>query len=103
MCISFVLDSQNVAYIDQLIVQFTLYAVGLACLMGVIWFCVKDTNYFLEENVIVPHKWEERARIEGLVGEEEIEREHQKELMAQRAILAQSKTSGDVVEKGIAE
>ena len=54
MCISFVLDSQNVAYIDQLAVQFTLYAVGLAFLLGIIWFCVKDTNYFLEENVIVP-------------------------------------------------
>ncbi|KIW29497.1 uncharacterized protein PV07_05310 [Cladophialophora immunda] len=101
MCISFVLDSKNVSYIDQLIVQFTLYAVGLVFLLGIIWFCVKDTNYFLEENVIVPHRWEERARIEGLVAEEQIEREHQKEMLAQRGIAVDSKTVGEVIEKGI--
>ena len=54
MCISFVLDSKNVAYIDQLIVQFTLYAIGLVFLLGIIWFCVKDTNYFKEANVDNP-------------------------------------------------
>lgn len=82
MCISFVLDSKNVSYMDQLIVQFTLYAVGLVFLIGIIWFCIKDTNYFLEENVIVPHKWEERAVIEGLATSEEIEKERLKEQLA---------------------
>lgn len=102
MCISFVLDSKNVSYIDQLIVQFSLYAVGLVFLMGVIWFCVKDTNYFLEENVIVPHKWEERARIDGLVGDEEIEREHQKEILARKEAVIDAKVQEEIVEKGIA-
>ncbi|OAL38222.1 hypothetical protein AYO20_02674 [Fonsecaea nubica] len=101
MCISFVLDSKNVSYIDQLIVQFTLYAVGLVFLLSIIWFCVKDTNYFLEENVIVPHRWEERARIEGLVAEEQIEKEHQKELIAQRGIAVDAKNIGEIIEKGI--
>ncbi len=100
MCISFVLDSQNVAYIDQLIVQFTLYAVGLVFLLGIIWFCVRDTNYFLEENVIVPLRWEERARIEGLVGEEEIEREKRKEMVAARA-AGDEKSRAEVMEKGL--
>ncbi|KIX94203.1 uncharacterized protein Z520_10230 [Fonsecaea multimorphosa CBS 102226] len=101
MCISFVLDSKNVSYIDQLIVQFTLYAVGLVFLLGIIWFCVKDTNYFLEDNVIVPHRWEERARIDGLVADEQIEREHQKEMLAQRGVAVDSKTVGEVIEKGV--
>jgi hypothetical protein len=101
MCISFVLDSKNVSYIDQLIVQFTLYAVGLVFLLGIIWFCVKDTNYFLEENVIVPHRWEERARIEGLVADEQIEREHQKEMLARSGSVVDEKTREEVLEKGV--
>jgi len=100
MCISFVLDSQNVSYIDQLIVQFTLYVVGLCFLIAIIWTQVKPTNYFLEENVIVPHKWEDFARIEGLVGEEQIQREHEKELMAEKAIRVGSNPAREVHEHG---
>ncbi|KIX09740.1 uncharacterized protein Z518_00821 [Rhinocladiella mackenziei CBS 650.93] len=102
MCISFVLDAQNVSYIDQLIVQFTLYVVGLVFLFLIIWRYVIPTNYFLEENVIVPHKWEERARIEGLVGDEQIEREHQKELLAEKGVAIDSKGPRAVSETTIA-
>lgn len=100
MCISFVLDSKNVSYLDQLIVQFTLYAVGLGFLLAIIWTQVKPTNYFLEENVIVPHKWEDRARLEGLVAEEQIVREHEKELIAEKAVSAGAKGSMEVNEVG---
>ena len=61
--------------------------------MCIIWFCVKETNYFLEENVIVPHKWEEKARIEGLVGDEQIEKEHQKEMLAEKRVSIGSKAT----------
>ncbi|KAL6251790.1 hypothetical protein RBB50_002000 [Rhinocladiella similis] len=100
MCISFVLDSKNVSYLDQLIVQFTLYAIGLGFLLAVIWTQVKPTNYFLEENVIVPHKWEDRARLEGLVAEEQIEREHEKEMIAEKAVSVGGKGSMEVNEAG---
>ena len=100
MCISFVLDSKNVSYLDQLIVQFTLYAVGLGFLLSIIWTQVKPTNYFLEENVIVPHKWEDKARIEGLVGEEQIEKEHEKEMIAEKAVSVGGKGSIEVNESG---
>ena len=82
MCISFVLDSKNVSYLDQLIVQFVLYGVGLACLVSVIWFCVKDTNYFLEDDVIVPKSYEEKAILEGMVDQEAVDREKAKERLA---------------------
>ena len=84
MCISFVLDSQNVSYMKQLIVQFVLYAVGLVFLFNIIWFQVKETNYFREEDVIVPHKFEEKLKIQGLVHEAEIERERRKEELAEQ-------------------
>jgi hypothetical protein len=101
MCISFVLDSQNVSYIDQLIVQFTLYAVGLVFLLGIIWFFVTDTNYFLEANVIVPRRWEDKVRMEGRVTEEEIEREHEKEMIARKVSVGGKVREEDLGEKGV--
>ncbi len=91
MCISFVLDAKEVHFITQLIVQFTLYAVGLGCLAFIQWTCIKPTNYFLEDLVIVPERWEEFARIEGLVDEEQIRREHEKEKLAEKAVAVDSK------------
>jgi hypothetical protein len=63
-------------------VQFVLYGVGLTCLFGIIWFCVTETNYSHEDDVIVPHAIEEKFRIEGLVEREQIERELAKERVA---------------------
>ena len=82
MCISFVLDSQGVSYLKQLIVQFVLYGVGLTCLLGIIWYGVKETNYFQEDDVIVPHAIEEKALLEGTIPKEQIERERAKERLA---------------------
>ncbi|KAF2102542.1 hypothetical protein NA57DRAFT_71532 [Rhizodiscina lignyota] len=84
MCVSFILDSQNVSYMDQLIVQFVLYGVGLVFLFGILWFQVKETNYFLEEDVIVPHKFEEKLTIEGKINEQQLEHEREKELLAEQ-------------------
>jgi hypothetical protein len=78
----------------QLIVQFSLYAVGLCFLIGVIYFKINETNYFLEEAVIVPRKWEEKAIAEGTVAAEAIEHEHQKDLAAQAGVW--SKTTADI-------
>lgn len=82
MCVSFILDSKNVTYLDQLIVQFVLYALGLACLAVVIKLWVKETNYFHEEDVIVPHKYEEKAAADGIVTEDQIQHELAKESIA---------------------
>ncbi|KAI9741784.1 MAG: hypothetical protein M1834_000170 [Cirrosporium novae-zelandiae] len=83
MCISFVLDSKTVPYIDQLIVQFVIYGVGLCCVFCIIWFRVKETNYFAEDDVIVPHKFAERALIEGIAAREQVEKEELKERIAE--------------------
>ncbi|KAK8200219.1 major facilitator superfamily domain-containing protein [Phyllosticta capitalensis] len=78
MCISFVMDSEGVSYKTQTIIQLCLYVVGLVSLYGVIWVYVRETNYFLEEAVIVPRHVEEEAIVTGLVAEEVIEHERAK-------------------------
>lgn len=83
MCISFTIDSQMVSYRDQTIIQLCIYALGIVSLLYVIWFHVKDTNYFLEEAVIVPLSAEERAVMSGKVPQEVIEHEHIKERIAE--------------------
>lgn len=60
MCVSFVIDSEGVSYRNQAIIQLLLYALGLACLLYVIAVYVKETNYFAEEDVIVPAAVEEK-------------------------------------------
>lgn len=45
-------------------------------------YYVKDTNYFIEETVIVPLKIEENAKVEGIVTEEQINHEIMKERKA---------------------
>ncbi|KAL1301939.1 hypothetical protein AAFC00_002398 [Neodothiora populina] len=66
MCISFLMDSQDVSYQSQTIAQLCLYCLCLISLLSVIWFFVKETNYFSEENVITPHKVEEEAIVAGI-------------------------------------
>jgi hypothetical protein len=52
--------------------------------MALIWFYVKETNYFLEDTVIVPYKFEKKLLEEGVVGEEKLEGERRKEEVAKR-------------------
>lgn len=54
LCISFVLDVKSVTYFTQTIIQFVLYGVGTVIMFAVVYVFVKETNYFQEENVIVP-------------------------------------------------
>lgn len=101
MCISFILDSKDVSYMNQLIVQFVLYFVGLICLFAIIWTQVKETNYFLEEDVIVPHAFEERAMLEGTIPQEQLDREKAKEDLAAAGMVIKrdQKTPSIVREK----
>lgn len=88
---SFIFDSQGISYRNQTIIQLVLYVFGWLCLIYVIWFYVKDTNYFEEPNVIVPKKVDEQALISGLVFREILEREAEKEEEA-RKLAAKAKT-----------
>ncbi|CAG7917678.1 unnamed protein product [Penicillium olsonii] len=54
MCVSFTVDSQGMSFRDQIIMQLTLYASGVFCLFYVVLVYVRQTNYFVEEGVIVP-------------------------------------------------
>lgn len=54
LMVVFLMDGQGVSYKTQWIVQFVLYVIGLISLFGVTWIWVKDTNYFLEPDVIPP-------------------------------------------------
>lgn len=72
MCVAFVLDSEGVAYRAQAAAQLCAYAGGLASLLGVTACCVRETNYFLEEGVVVPRRVEQSAvAIAGVVADEE--------------------------------
>lgn len=66
MCISFVIDSHGINYKKQTIIQLLLYALGLACLLYVNAVYVKETNYFAEEDVIVPAAIEEKLAHVGV-------------------------------------
>lgn len=62
---SFIIDGNGGSYIAQLSFQFTWYFVGIVFLYIVTILYVTDTNYFLEDSVIVPRHVEENAKIEG--------------------------------------
>jgi hypothetical protein len=87
MCISFTLDAKAVSYKTQVIVQLAVYALALVSLYFVILTYVKETNYFTEENVIVPVAVEEKAVLSGEVPVEVIEHEHEKEQLAEQIVL----------------
>ncbi|OJI99848.1 hypothetical protein ASPVEDRAFT_81437 [Aspergillus versicolor CBS 583.65] len=70
MCVSFTVDSQGMQIRDQVILQLVLYVAGVVSLGWVVVGYVKQTNYFVEEGVIVPVEEEE---------EEEEEEEGKKE------------------------
>ncbi|KAF3894829.1 DUF895 domain membrane protein [Trichophyton interdigitale] len=75
ICLSFVMAAQNVPFVGQLSLQFSLYVIGVIGMVYVLVVYVKETNYFTEENVIAPLSVEEQARVAGLVTEEQIESE----------------------------
>ncbi|RFU33869.1 hypothetical protein B7463_g2471, partial [Scytalidium lignicola] len=84
MCIAFTLDSKAVSYKVQTIIQLVVYALALASLYYVISVYVTETNYFTEENVIVPASVEEKAVVSGMVPEDIIRHEHEKEQIAEQ-------------------
>jgi hypothetical protein len=66
LCVSFIFDSEDVTYFTQTIVQFVLYSIGSIVMLAVVVAFVKDTNYFDEENVFVPHYIKDEIAIKGL-------------------------------------
>jgi hypothetical protein len=60
--------------------------VGLICLYCIIGFCVSNTNYFHESDVIVPKHIEEEAILTGVVVQEDVQREHEKEKIAEESV-----------------
>lgn len=87
MCIAFTMDSQDVSYKTQAIVQLVIYVVGVASMSYVTSVYVKDTNYFAEEDVIVPAAVEEKIVLAGAAPQEVIEHEHEKEFEARKGVL----------------
>ncbi|KAK5124766.1 hypothetical protein LTR85_001479 [Meristemomyces frigidus] len=83
MCISFTIDAKSVSFQTQLVVDLVLYAAGLACLVYVIMVYVKDTNYFLESDVIVPAYAEEKALAQGDVQQTAVEEMRLREAVAE--------------------
>ena len=67
MMFSFIIDGQGGSYIAQLSFQFACYFVGICLLYPVAIWYIPDTNYFQEENVIVPHHVEEELKGAGHV------------------------------------
>ncbi|KAF4977215.1 hypothetical protein FZEAL_6243 [Fusarium zealandicum] len=59
MMISFVLAGEQVSFLGQVSVQLVLYVLGIAGIVWVLVFHVKESNYFSEDNVIVPMSAEE--------------------------------------------
>lgn len=54
LCICFGMDSQGITYMRQAIAMFVFYGLGSLSLMYVVVHYMKDTDYFLEEDVAVP-------------------------------------------------
>ncbi|KAK5320261.1 hypothetical protein LTR93_007318 [Exophiala xenobiotica] len=76
---AFLMDSKGVSYSIQTIVHLVLYAIGAVSLLSVTWFCVRDTNYFLEADVIAPEHVTEQAFVNGIITEEVLSHEKEKE------------------------
>ncbi|EXJ88145.1 hypothetical protein A1O1_05073 [Capronia coronata CBS 617.96] len=83
MCISFTIDSQGMNFKKQIIVQLVLYVAGVISLYTVIALYVRQTNYFLEDSVIVPQEVEQKSLVDGTVPPEQVLREHEKEEIAE--------------------
>lgn len=76
---AFLMDSKGVSYLTQTIVHLVLYAIGATSLLSVTWFYVRDTNYFLEADVIAPEHVTKEAFVSGVITEEDVSKEKEKE------------------------
>lgn len=70
MCVSFTVDSQGMSFKNQIIMQLVLYVVGIISLFYVVAVYVKQTNYLVEDGVIVPTSHEEKLSAAKLEEEE---------------------------------
>ena len=82
-------------------IQVNLYFLGSLAVVYILWNKILETNYFTEQNVIVPHDVEEKMKLEGKLDEEVIRREQEKERRA-REEVARGKGGEEIVEEGIA-
>jgi Na+/melibiose symporter-like transporter len=100
MFLSFILAGQGVVFLGQSTLQLVLYFLGSIAVVYILWQKILETNYFTEENVIVPHDIEEKMRLEGKVDEEVIRREQEKERLAAEKRARDDGVAG-VVEEGV--
>ena len=101
MFLSFILAGQRVVFLGQSTLQLVLYFLGSLSVVYILSQKILETNYFTEQNVIVPHDVEEKMKLEGKVDEEVIRMEEEKERLA-REEVARSKGGETVAEEGIA-
>ena len=74
MMFSFIIDGNGGTYIAQLSFQFACYFVGILFLYFVTITYVTNTNYFLEDSVIVPRHVEEDAKKDDAAGDVDAEK-----------------------------
>lgn len=67
MMFSFIIDGQGGSYLAQLSFQFSCYGVGIILLYIVAILFTTDSNYFQEDEVIVPAHVELEAKAKGMV------------------------------------
>lgn len=67
MMFSFIIDGQGGSYLAQLSFQFACYGVGIILLYIVAILFTTDSNYFQEDEVIVPVHVEQEAKAKGMV------------------------------------
>lgn len=101
MFLSFIMGGQGVVFWGQTSLQLILYFLGSIAIVYILHFKILETNYFHEENVIVPHDIEEKLRQEGKVDEEVLRREAEKERLAKEALAAKKRGNATVMEEGI--
>jgi len=78
MCVAFGVDGALPPFVHEFAYAFSLQAAGLFVLFYLVAFQVSDTNYFLEEEVVVPRKVVEmEAKIDPEIARHEVERHHQ--------------------------
>lgn len=89
MMFSFIIDGNGGTYICQLSFQFACYFVGIVFLYIAAIYFITDTNYFKEENVIVPVHVRQELAVQGMDPEAGIEgdgdTQHKKESVSTSA------------------
>jgi hypothetical protein len=101
MFLSFILAGQRVIFLGQSTLQLVLYFLGSLCVVFTLARKVLETNYFTEQNVIVPHDVEEKMKLEGKLDEEVLRAESEKERLA-REEAARAKGGETIAKEGVA-